>query len=162
MTTIVLLDNIRSVHNVGSIFRTCDAAGVAKLYLCGTTPSPTDRFGRQRNDLAKVALGAERTVPWEYRASSVAAIRQLQDAGVRVIAVEQTKDAKAYTSLDAALPTAFVFGNEVSGVSEEALTHVDGTVEIAMRGRKESLNVAVAVGIVLFEMLRKGGDQYST
>ena len=151
---IVILDNIRSVHNVGSIFRTCDAAGVEKLYLCGTTPTPIDRFGRVRKDLAKVALGAERTVAWEYIADTKAAIVKCKTEGARVIAVEQTDGAIDYTELSEGGPTAFVFGNEVDGVSEDVPSLCDATVEIPMHGGKESLNVAVTVGIILFAYKR--------
>lgn len=146
----VILDNIRSVHNVGSIFRTCDAAGVGKLYLCGTTPTPVDRFGRARKDLAKVALGAETTVAWEYMSDTREAIAKCKAEGVSVISVEQTDDAIDYTKLSTAGPVAFVFGNEVDGVSNDALSLCDAAVEIPMAGSKESLNVAVTVGIILF------------
>ena len=147
---IVILDNIRSVYNVGSIFRTCDAAGVQKLYLCGTTPTPIDRFGRARKDLAKVALGAEQTVPWEYIAETTEAVRRVRGEGARVVAVEQAERALDYRKVDPIGPTAFVFGNEVDGVSPEALAQCDAVVEIPMYGQKESLNVAVTVGIILF------------
>ncbi len=146
----VILDNIRSVHNVGSIFRTCDAAGVEKIILCGTTPTPLDRFGRTRKDLAKVSLGAEKTVPWEYEETTQAAIARLKEEGASIVAVEQTEGAIDYKKLVIAGPTAFVFGNEVDGVSREALALCDAAIEIPMAGRKESLNVAVTVGIILF------------
>jgi 23S rRNA (guanosine2251-2'-O)-methyltransferase len=146
----VILDNIRSVHNVGSIFRTCDAAGVEKLYLCGTTPTPVDRFGRERKDLAKVSLGAEKTVTWEYCAGTKDAIAKCKEEGATVIAVEQTNTAIDYKKFTSAEPTAFVFGNEIEGISKEVLAMCDAAVEIPMRGAKESLNVAVTVGVILF------------
>lgn len=148
--TIVILDNIRSAHNVGSIFRTCDGAGVEKLLLCGTTPTPIDRFGRARADIAKVALGAENTVSWEYFSTTTDAIVSLKNEGVRVIGIEQTQGALDYMKLEVAGPMAFVFGNEVGGVSQEALALCDEIAHIPMRGAKESLNVSVAAGIILF------------
>lgn len=150
MNTYVILDNIRSVHNVGSIFRTCDAAGVSKLYLCGVTPTPVDRFGRNRKDLAKVALGAEKNVTWEYVDTTNSVIEKLTRDGVRVIAVEQDPRSKPCTDISVQGPVAFVFGNEVGGVSDDVLAECDEVIEIPMKGKKESLNVSVAVGIILF------------
>lgn len=146
----VILDNIRSVHNVGSIFRTSDAAGVSKIYLCGTTPTPTDRFGRARNDLAKVALGAEKTVPWGYGGNTIDIIRKLKNDGVKVFGVEQYEGSVDYVSVKYPEQYAFVFGNEVGGVSLDVLAECDEVIEIPMKGEKESLNVSVAAGIVLF------------
>lgn len=154
--TFVILDNIRSVHNVGSIFRTCDAAGVAKLYLCGTTPTPTDRFGRTRKDLAKVALGAETSVLWEYFADTNDVLKKLKEDGVRLVAVEQTEDAKDYRNVSFKEPVVFVFGNEVDGISKSTLALCDDVVEIPMRGTKESLNVSVAAGVILFSLRESG------
>jgi 23S rRNA (guanosine2251-2'-O)-methyltransferase len=151
----VILDNIRSVHNVGSIFRTCDAAGVGKLVLCGTTPTPIDRFGRTRPDLAKVALGAEKTVPWEYVPETEQAVRDLRKEGVRIIAIEQTASSIDYRAPASQEASAFIFGNEVEGISEGVLALCDEVVDIPMRGEKESLNVSVAVGIILFRTLRE-------
>jgi len=146
----VILDNIRSVHNVGSLFRTCDAAGVSKLYLCGVTPSPTDRFGRVRKDVAKVALGAEKTVPWEHVPTTQDAVAMLKKEGVRVVAVEQDARAQNFKEVSYTAPTAFVFGEETKGLSEDILQLCDGVIEIPMHGKKESLNVSVAAGIILF------------
>lgn len=148
--TFVALDNIRSVHNVGSIFRTCDAAGVEKLYLCGTTPTPVDWFGRTRADLAKVALGSEESVVWEYAEDITSAITKLKEEGASIIAVEQTGDAVDYRTLTLSGHAAFVFGNEVDGVSHDALSLCDTAVVIPMHGTKESLNVSVTVGVILF------------
>lgn len=150
MSTYVILDNIRSVHNVGSIFRTCDAAGVAKLYLCGLTPTPVDRFGRVRKDMAKVALGAEKNVVWEYADNTQDIIEKLKKDGVVIVAVEQDKKSIEYKKLSTKKPTAFVFGGEVAGISKETLKMCDEIIEIPMHGKKESLNVSVTVGIILF------------
>lgn len=147
----VVLDNIRSVHNVGSIFRTADAAGVAKLYLVGCTPTPIDRFGRTRKDLAKVALGAERSVPFECYKTIAPLFRSLRNQKVFLVAVEQDKRSIDYQTFNRNGAVAFVFGNEVSGLSRKILDVCDAIVEIPMRGRKESLNVSVSAGIVLFQ-----------
>lgn len=150
MSRFLILDNIRSVHNVGSIFRTSDAAGVEKIYLCGTTPTPIDRFRRARNDMAKVALGAEKTVPWEYAENTLDIVKKLKTEGVKVFGVEQYEGSVDYASVKYSEQCAFVFGNEVGGVSLDVLAECDEVIEIPMKGEKESLNVSVAVGIVLF------------
>lgn len=146
----LLLDNVRSVYNVGSILRTADAAGVEKVYLSGFTPTPVDRFGRKRRDLAKVALGAENSVAWEYADSTTACIKELKEREVRVVAVEQSTQSINLYSFVQTESTAFVFGNEVEGVSKEVLKLCDEIIEIPMHGTKESLNVSVSAGIVLF------------
>ncbi len=151
-TIFVILDNVRSVHNVGSVFRTCDAAGVSKIYLCGATPSPIDRFGRARKDLAKVALGAQNSVPWEHVPTTQEAIAMLKKEGVHIVAVEQDARAKNFKTFSYTAPTAFVFGEETQGLSKDILRVCDEVIEIPMRGRKESLNVSVAAGIVLFSV----------
>lgn len=147
---LVILDNIRSVHNVGSVFRTSDAAGIEKIYLCGTTPTPIDRFGRARNDMAKVALGAEKTVPWEYAENTLDIVKKLKTEGIKVFGVEQYEGSVDYASVKYSEQCAFVFGNEVGGVSLDVLAECDEVIEIPMKGEKESLNVSVAVGVVLF------------
>jgi 23S rRNA (guanosine2251-2'-O)-methyltransferase len=146
----VVLHDIRSSENVGSIFRTADAAGVSKLYLSGYTPTPLDRFGRKNARLAKASLGAETSVPWESREDAGALVASLKERGVSVVSVEQSPRSIPYDDFDLERPTAFVFGNEVSGVPEDLLRVSDAILEIPMRGKKESLNVSVAAGIVLF------------
>jgi len=146
----VILDNIRSVYNVGSVFRTADGAGVSKIYLCGVTPLPTDRFERARKDLAKVALGAEKSVPWEHVATTAEAITTLKQKGTQIVAVEQDARAEDFKSFAPKGDTAFVFGEETKGLSKEILDACDDIIEIPMHGQKESLNVATAVGIILF------------
>lgn len=141
-----LLDNVRSLYNVGSIFRTCDAALVRELILTGFTPAPP------RREIEKTALGATETVPWQYFSTPVEAITHLKNNGTRIIVVELTDAARPYTALAPAdFPCCFVFGNELTGVSPELLRAADDAVEIPMYGVKHSLNVAVAAGIVLFE-----------
>lgn len=148
--TLVILHDVRSSENVGSIFRTADAAGVSKIYLTGYTPAPVDRFKRKNAKLAKAALGAEEFVPWEARADIFGLIDDLKRTGVRVAAVEQSPRSLAYTKFSLIGPTAFIFGNEVSGLSKEILEAADTVLEIPMHGKKESLNVSVAAGVVLF------------
>lgn len=149
----VLLHNVRSAHNVGSIFRTCDAAGVCRLYLSGYTPTPIDRFGRPQKDIAKTALGAEKSVPWVYAKSPSAHLRAAKQTGSHVVGVEQHEKAIDYRDFELSGPTLFIFGNEVRGISASLMAQCDSIVEIPMRGKKESLNVSVAAGIVLFSAL---------
>lgn len=148
---VLILHNIRSVQNVGSLFRTADAFGVHGIYLSGFTPTPLDRFGRPRQDLVKTSLGAEQTVPWKYLKSAAACIRDLKNQGYTVVAIEQTPDSFEYTDVSAyrGKKVALFLGNEVRGVDARTLKLCDRAVEIPMRGMKESLNVSVAGAIVL-------------
>lgn len=157
---IVILDNIRSIQNVGSIFRTADAAGIAKIYLCGIAPEPLDSFGRPRQQFVKVSLGAEKTVAWEKAKATGKLIDRLKKEGYKIWAVEQSRKSVFYYALR---PTnyelkriALVFGNEVRGISSAILKKCDKILEIPMRGKKESLNVAVAFGIVVFYLIYRG------
>ncbi|MEN9912685.1 MAG: hypothetical protein RLY66_93 [Candidatus Parcubacteria bacterium] len=150
----VILDNIRSVHNVGSIFRTADAAGVSKLYLVETTPTPVDRFGRKRKDVAKVSLGAEDSIPWEHVVDITKTIQALKKEGFTIVALEQDEKSVDYQSVNSKNKIALILGNEVGGISKEILKLVDVIIEIPMAGKKESLNVSVAAGIALFQLNR--------
>ncbi|TSC71187.1 MAG: tRNA/rRNA methyltransferase SpoU [Parcubacteria group bacterium Gr01-1014_70] len=145
-----ILHNIRSLHNVGSMFRTADAAGVLKIYVTGYSPSPVDTFGKVRPEIAKTALGAERTVPWERVKNISKLISALHREGVRIIALEQHAHAKDYRHIKPRGAWALMVGNEVRGLSGKILQKCDIIVEIPMRGKKESLNVSVAFGIALF------------
>jgi len=146
----VILHNIRSAHNVGSVFRTADAAGVRKIYLCGYTPTPLDKYGRPQKDIAKIALGAETYVDWEYKEQVKDVIHELKRKRFAVVAVEQSENAIDFKKCKTKRDTAFIFGNEVRGLSKQALAMCDTVIEIPMRGKKESLNVAVTAGIILF------------
>lgn len=148
----VLLHNIRSAHNVGSIFRTADAAGASAVYLSGYTPTPVDRFERQRKDIAKTALGAQRSVPWFYRRDPSAIVAELSRKGWRIVGVEQDSRAIDYRRLPSRDKTLFIFGNEVRGLSKKLRARCDALVEIPMHGTKESLNVSVVAGIILFSL----------
>lgn len=155
---IAILHNIRSLHNVGSIFRTADAAGIEKLYLCGITPAPLDPFGKIRPQLAKVSLGAEKTVPWEKYSSTSRLIDKLKKEGFKILAVEQSpKSIPYYKGIlrSAQDRLALILGNELRGLPPATLKKCDKILEIPMRGKKESLNVAVAFGIVVFRLLEK-------
>jgi 23S rRNA (guanosine2251-2'-O)-methyltransferase len=153
MQLTVVLDNVRSVHNVGSIFRTADAAGVTKIYCCGLTPTPLDRFKKIRPDFAKVALGAEKSVAWEFVKDTQTAIELLRGDEWQVNAIEQARGSISYYRAKLSEKMAFIVGNEVDGISAPILKMADSILEIPMRGKKESLNVAVAFGIVAFAMI---------
>lgn len=153
MNSVLILDNIRSRHNVGSIFRTADCAGVGKIYLCGTTPTPLDRFNREVKEIAKTALGAEKSVVWEYSKTTLSVVKKLKRDGYHIIAIEQSKNSIDYKKVKARSKVAFVVGNEVDGVAKSILKLCDIVAEIPMRGGKESLNVSVATGVALFRVL---------
>lgn len=147
---VVVLDNIRSMHNVGSVFRTADAFLLQGIYLCGYTPQPPHR------DIHKTALGATETVHWKYFNSTMEAVQELRAAGYQLWAIEQVENSVPLNSFDAnqPAPLAVVFGNEVSGVEAEVIKACDGCIEIPQLGMKHSLNISVAAGIVLWELVR--------
>lgn len=147
----VVLDNVRSQNNIGSVFRTCDAFRIGKLYLCGITSTPPHR------EIHKTALGAEDTVVWEYCTDTLEAIRKLKAEEYRIFAAEQASR-KIYLNEFPEYPgekLAFVFGHEVRGVDQAVLDACDGCVEIPQFGTKHSLNISVSVGIVLWEAVRR-------
>jgi len=148
---VLVLHNIRSVQNVGSLFRTADAFGVAKIYLSGFSPTPVDRFGKIRKDFIKTSLGAEKTVPFEYAKSVSPIVTKLKAAGYTIVAVEQTQKSLDYTDPAAyrGKKIALLLGNEVRGVDHRTLALCDRAVEIPMVGKKESLNVSVAGALVI-------------
>ncbi len=146
----IVLPNLRSVYNVGAIFRTAEALGVSKIYLSGTTPTPIDRFGKSRKDFAKSALGAENSVTWEYVKNLAGLIKKLRTQGFEIATVEQSKNSIDYKKFKPKKKVVVIFGNEVKGISKTTLNQSDVVVEIPMRGKKESLNVSVAAGIVFF------------
>jgi tRNA G18 (ribose-2'-O)-methylase SpoU len=144
-----MADNIRSLYNVGSIFRSSDGALVQKLFLTGFTPAPP------RKEIDKTALGSTQTVPWEYHHDPLTAIAQLKQQKVKICALELTdKSIPHYDLTEADFPLCLVFGNEITGVSKEVIEQADMAIEIPMYGNKQSLNVAVAYGIVLYDCLR--------
>jgi len=155
MEIAVILHNVRSLHNVGSIFRTADAAGVKEIYLCGFTPSPEGRFKKIRPQIAKTALGAEGFVHWEKVPKINLLIRRLKEEGYTVLAVEQAKKSLPYCAFKPkrGAKIALILGNEVHGIPPAVLKEADHILEIPMRGKKESLNVSVAAGVILFGLL---------
>lgn len=144
MPSFALLDNIRSVWNVGSIFRTADAVALGGLCLCGMTATPP------RPDMEKTALGATLSVPWNYWPDSTTAARDMKAAGLQVIALEQSPRSVDWVDFRFPFPHVFVVGHEVSGVKPEILALADDVVEIPMAGSKHSLNVAVSFGVLAF------------
>jgi tRNA G18 (ribose-2'-O)-methylase SpoU len=144
----VILHNIRSVYNVGSIFRTADALGVDKIILSGYTPDPENN-----PKISKTALGAERSVEWEKHCNTTTAIKKIRKKGFRIVALEQTKKSHNVIRYKPGFPLALLLGNEVSGLSKTMLSKVDEIIEIPMLGAKESLNVSVAFGIAGFVLI---------
>lgn len=151
----VILHEVRSAHNVGAIFRTADAAGIKKLYLSGYTPAPIDRFGRENPKLSKTALGAAAVLPWESAADTRTLCSRLRSEGVTLIAVELVAGAVPLFeyAVPRDVPAAYIFGNEITGVPAEVCMVCDAVVALPMLGKKESLNVAVTAGIVLYHDL---------
>ncbi len=145
----VLLDNVRSVYNVGSIFRTSDAALISKLYLTGYTPHPP------RKDIEKTALGAIESVPWEYHKNPIDVIKFLKEKNIKIVALEITDESIPYYEIEPAdFPICLIVGNEITGISDDVLSMCDISVEIPQFGIKHSLNVAVAYGIAVFELVK--------
>ena len=152
MKGVVIIHNLRSVHNVASIFRTADAVGVDKIFLTGHSPAPKDRFGFWRKDFAKVALGAEKSVEWE-EAEIFEIIEKLKNEGYEIIALEQDKTSIDYKEYKPKEKFALIVGNEPDGIEKEVLCKVDKIIEIPMKGEKESLNVSVAFGVAIYRLL---------
>ncbi len=146
---ILILDNVRSMHNVGSIFRTADGFGIKKIYLCGITAKPPHR------EIHKTALGAENSIDWQYYENPSEVINKLKSQGVKIIAIEQAEGSIPLNNFiyDEENPIAIILGNEVEGVSNEAMNMADSCVEIPQFGTKHSFNVSVCTGIVLWQLL---------
>lgn len=151
---VVVLDNVRSQNNIGSVFRTCDAFRVERICLCGICSTPPHR------DIHKTALGAEDSVDWSYYEETVQCVNELKERGYRVFAIEQVDDSMKLdhtesirTAIDGR-PVAIVFGNEVDGVDEDVIRLCDGSIEIPQYGTKHSLNISIAAGIMIWEMYR--------
>lgn len=147
----ILVPNIRSLHNVGSIFRSADAFGISEIILSGYTPTPP------RPEINKTAIGAEEFVDWRYEKDAKKTVHQLKDEGYCIVGLEQTDDSTDLPDFDAAAPEriCIILGSEVSGIEEELLPLIDEFVAIPQFGRKHSLNVSVAAGVVLYAMLEK-------
>jgi 23S rRNA (guanosine2251-2'-O)-methyltransferase len=151
MPVVIVLDNVRSLNNVGSIFRTADAFLCEAIYLCGITGQPPHR------EIEKTALGATASVQWKYFASTVAAIAELKEEGYITVAIEQAEGGVFLNDfiLEKGKKYALVFGHEMHGVSDEVLERVDAAIEVPQQGTKHSLNIAVCAGIVVWEFFRK-------
>lgn len=151
MHFVIVLDNLRSAHNVGSIFRTADALAVEKIWLCGTTPCPGVSGPlvslKASKELAKTALGAEKSVPWEYQKRITGVLKTLRKQDFKIVGLEQTENSVNLFKFKAPIKLALVIGNEVTGVAKVTLHQCDKIIEIPMSGQKESLNVAVAFGV---------------
>jgi tRNA G18 (ribose-2'-O)-methylase SpoU len=151
--SVLLLHNMRSVFNIGALFRTADAIGVHKIVLSGYSPTPVDRFGRARNDLAKCALGAEKSVPWEYVKTPLSIIKKYQAEGFTVVGLEQDARSVDYKKVPRLKKVLIVLGTETTGMTTSLRNACDVIAEIPMHGMKESLNVSVAGGIMLYRLL---------
>lgn len=160
----ILLPDIRSAYNVGSIFRSADCFGVQKIYLSATTPRPTDRFGRStagpQKEIAKTALGAEKVIVWEYIEKTIDVIKKAKKECFIIVAVEQSKQSihlntfKKICKTENIQKILCIMGNEVEGVSGDIIKLCDHILEIPMKGKKESLNVSVCAGVVMYELLK--------
>ena len=149
LPVVVVLDNVRSLSNVGAVFRSADAFRIGELFLCGITACPPHR------EIHKTALGADETVPWRYFNTTAEACRELKERRYRIIAVEQIEGSVMLQDFKAEPNMAFILGNEVDGVSEEILPFCDGALEIPQQGTKHSLNVSVCSGIIMWDVFKQ-------
>ena len=145
----VIADNIRSLYNVGAIFRTSDGIMAEKIFLCGMTGIPP------RREIEKTSLGACEVVPWEYRQKAIDAIKELKEKGVQIVALELTETSEHYAEAEFSYPCALIVGHEINGINDDIMPLVDKAIEIPMLGRANSLNVANAFGIAAYQMLYK-------
>jgi tRNA G18 (ribose-2'-O)-methylase SpoU len=150
-----LVEDVRSLYNVGSVFRTSDAVKLNKLFLTGYTGFPS------RREIDKTALGATESVPWQHYKQTDSAIKELKESNVKLIALEHTSKSVPYNEFDYDFPLCLILGNEVDGLSEETISQADYSVEIPMFGLKQSLNVSVAYGVVVFHIMQKYLEKYS-
>jgi len=148
---ILVLDNIRSLNNIGSVFRTADAFLIKAVYLCGITAQPPHR------EIQKTALGATETVEWKYFSSTIEAVNELKKLNYKLIAIEQTENSTMLNDFKCSKdePLALIFGNEVLGVEQEVINEIDEVVEIPQYGTKHSLNISVSVGVVVWDVFNK-------
>lgn len=144
-----IVENVRSLYNVGAIFRTADGAGLSKLILCGITGCPP------RDEIRKAALGAEETVPWSYAATASEAIRELKQSGYWILALEKSPASTCLYELDVHFPLALIVGHEFHGITPETLHQADAVAHLPMFGQKTSLNVSVAFGVAVYELRRR-------
>lgn len=145
----VIVDNIRSLHNVGAIFRTADGANVERIYLCGISGTPP------RNEIRKTSLGAEQTVPWNYEKDAANVVQKLKKSDYQIVVLEQTSQSVDYKKAEYKFPLCLVVGHEYDGIQEDLITLSDIAIEIPMFGHKLSLNVSVAFGIAIYEIMNR-------
>ena len=143
---IVLLDDVRSLNNIGSVFRTCDAMGIKKMYLCGITGQPPHR------EIRKTAIGASESVDWEHKKNAPEILTKYRDLGYEIIAVEQTSNSQSLENYQLKNKILLIFGNEITGVSQKLIDLCDLSLEIPQWGTKHSMNISVSVGIVLWNL----------
>ncbi|MCD6109437.1 RNA methyltransferase [bacterium] len=153
---VAILDNIRSLYNVGAMFRTSDGLMLKKIYLCGMTGIPP------RKEIEKTSLGASQTVPWEYRKKTIDIVKELKEEGYQIIALELTDPPMHYAKANFSFPVALIVGHEINGVSDEVMNEVDLSISIPMLGRANSLNVATAYGIATYQILYKYQNNVSS
>lgn len=147
---IAILDNLRSIHNTASIFRTADAVGIKEIYLCGTTPQPVDKWGREVPGFNKVSLGAEQNLKWQYFSTTAEAVEVAKKKKYQVVAIEQSENSKNIFKYNPGKKIAIMVGPEVVGINKTTLDICDTILEIPMFGKKESLNVSVAFGVAAY------------
>lgn len=150
LPVVIILDNVRSQNNVGSVFRTSDAFRIEKIYLCGITSTPENR------EVHKTALGAEDAIAWEYQKETLQVVEKLKKEGYKIYAIEQAENTISLENFtaDTAQKQALIFGNEVKGVQQDVINQSDGCIEIPQFGTKHSFNISVTVGIVLWQIIR--------
>lgn len=150
LPVVIILDNVRSQNNVGSVFRTSDAFRIEKIYLCGITSTPENR------EVHKTALGAEDAVDWEYRKDTLTLVEELKTKGYKIYAIEQAENTTSLENfnIDITQKQVLIFGNEVKGVQQEVINQADGCIEIPQFGTKHSFNISVTVGIVLWQIIK--------
>lgn len=153
----IICDNIRSLYNVGAIFRTSDAANIEKLYLCGITgyPKENDLTWTQTAKIAKTALDAHKTVPWKYVKNAKQKVQKLKQKGIKIYVLENTSNAKLYDRVKYEFPCTLVLGHETKGVSKSIIKLADEVIKIPMHGTKTSLNVEAAYAIAIYEILKQ-------
>ena len=142
---VIVLDNVRSAHNVGAIFRTSDAFLIEKIFLCGITPYPPN------NEIRKSALGSTNSVDWAYESDTNNILNNLKKSGYRIVGVEQVENSTKLSNFEPKQPTAFIFGHEVDGINQEVINSCDEFLEITQLGTKHSLNISVCAGIVIYK-----------
>ena len=151
---VAVFNNIRSLYNVGSMFRTADGVGIDKLYLCGITGHPPDP------KISKTALDAEERVSWEHSWDILSVIRRLKEENYQIVLLEQTKESVSYQSFEPKFPVCLIVGNEISGISDQILSLCDAAIEVEMAGHKNSLNVTVAFGVVAYHIRNSYSNRY--